>query len=98
MPRVMFSISYGIRQTERERYLALVRQLKEHVTTVGKKNYSVYEVKGKKNHFTEVFLTASVEEFDSLEDNQDEKTEQLVAQIQECVDDKGMRYSTLMEV
>jgi len=97
MPRVMFSISYGIRPAERERYLGLVRELKQHVTTVGKKNYSVFEVKGKKNHFSEVFVTESVEEFDRLEDDQDEKTEELVARIQECVDEKGMRYTTLVE-
>jgi hypothetical protein len=57
----------------------------------------VFEVKGKKNQFTEVFITNSIEEFDALEDNQDEKTEALVSRLEEFVDDEGMKYSTLIE-
>lgn len=94
----MFSISYTIKPELREKYLALIRELKEHVTSVAKKNYSVFEAKGRKNQFTEVFITQSVEEFDALEDNQDEKTADLVSKIEECVGEDGMKYSTLMEL
>jgi L-rhamnose mutarotase len=97
MPRVMFSISYTITADRRERYLGLIREMKQHLSSAGKKNYTVYEAKGKKNHFTEIFLTDSVEEFDALEDNQDERTQELVSKIEECVDSKGMKYSTLVE-
>jgi hypothetical protein len=71
--------------------------MKEHFTTVGKKNYSVFETRGKKNHFTEVFITNSVEEYDTLEDNQDEKTEALIGKLDEFIDENGMKYSTLLE-
>ena len=71
--------------------------MRDHFTTVGKKNYSVYEVKGKKNQFTEVFITSSIEEFDSLEDNQDEKTEELVGMLDDLIDEEGMKYTTLIE-
>ena len=98
MPRVMFTISYGIKPEVRDQYLDLTRQMHAHFTTVGKKNYSVYESKGKKNQFTEVFITNSVEEFDALEDNQDEKTVALVGRLEEYIDDEGMRYTTLIEV
>ena len=98
MARVMFMISYGIKAERREEYLALVKQLRDHLTTVGRKNYSVFEVKGKKNHFTEVFTTGSVEEYDALEDNLDDKAEQLEGQLEEFVDDEGMKYTTLIEV
>ena len=97
MPRVMFTISYGIKAELREAYLDLARQMKEHFTVVGNKNYTVFEAKGKKNQFTEVFITNSVEEFDALEDNQDEKTEALVSKLDEYIDGGGMKYSTLME-
>jgi hypothetical protein len=57
----------------------------------------VFETRGKKNHFTEVFITNSVEEYDTLEDNQDEKTEALIGKLDEFIDDNGMKYSTLLE-
>lgn len=97
MPRVMFTISYGIKPEMRDQYIALTKEMKDHFTTVGRKNYSVFESKGKKNQFTEVFITNSLEEFDALEDNQDEKTETLVRQLEEYVDADGMKYSTLVE-
>lgn len=98
MPRVMFSISYSIKPELREKYLGLLGEMKEHLTTVGQKNYSVFEAKGRKNSFTEVFITNSLEEFDALEDNQNEKTADLVSRIEECVGDEGMKYSTLVEL
>jgi len=97
MPRVMFTISYGVKPEMREQYLELARQMKEHLTTVGKKDYSVFEVKGKRNQFTEVFITNSIEDYDALEDNQDEKTESLVRRLEEFVDDEGMKYGTIIE-
>ena len=57
----------------------------------------MFETRGKKNHFTEVFITNSVEEYDTLEDNQDEKTEALIGKLDEFIDDNGMKYSTLLE-
>jgi hypothetical protein len=97
MPRVLFTISYGIKPELREEYLALVMSMKEHFTSVASKNYSVYEQKGKKNQFTEVFITNSVEEFDALEDDMDEKAEGMVSKLEEYVDESGMKYTTLIE-
>ncbi len=97
MPRVMFTISYGIKPDVRDQYLEHVKQLKQHFTATGKKNYSVFEVKGKKNQFTEVFITDSVEEFDALEDNQDDVTQSLVSKLEQFIDKHGMKYSTLIE-
>lgn len=97
MPRVMFTISYGIKPELREEYLALVKNMKDHFASVANKNYSVYEQKGKKNQFTEVFITNSVEEYDALEDDLDETTEAMVSKLEEYVDDGGMKYTTLIE-
>ncbi|MBP1647336.1 MAG: hypothetical protein H6Q30_781 [Bacteroidetes bacterium] len=97
MPRVMFTISYGIKPELREQYIGLTKEMREHFTNVGRKNYSVFEAKARKNQFTEVFITNSLEEFDALEDNQDEVTEALVRRLEEFVDDEGMKYSTLVE-
>jgi hypothetical protein len=98
MPRVMFTISYGIKTELREQYLEHAKQLKQHFTTSGKKDYSVFEVRGKRNHFTEVFITNSIEEFDALEDNQDEVTQSLVGKLEQFIDSRGMKYSTLVEM
>ena len=98
MSKVIFTISYGIKPELREQYLELVKEMREHFTNVGKKNYSVYETKGKKDQFTEVFITESVEEFDALEDNQDEKAENLVRALEKYIDNGGMKYTTLVEV
>ena len=97
MPRVLFSISYRIKPEHREQYLTYVRELKQHISQVRKKNYSVFETRGKANHFTEVFTTESMEDFDALDDNQDERTEDLVSKVEECVDQDGMKYQTLVE-
>ncbi len=97
MPKVMFTISYAIKPELREQYLGLTKEMREHFTTVGKKNYAVYEAKGKKNQFTEVFITNSIEEYDTLEDNQDEKTEALIGKLDDFIDENGMKYSTLLE-
>lgn len=98
MSRVMFTISYSIQPDQRESYLELIRELKEHFKSLGRQNYSVYEAKGRKNHFTEVFVTESIEEFDALEDNQDEKTQDLIQRLEGFVDQAGMKYSTMIEV
>jgi len=97
MPKVMFTIAYGIKPELREQYLEHVREMKQHFTSAGKKNYTVYEAKAKKNQFTEVFLTNSIEEFDALEDNQDELTASLVSKLDQYLDEQGMHYSTLVE-
>lgn len=97
MPRVLFTISYSIESQKREAYLQHVQTLKQHFASLGRTDYSVYEVKGKKNHFTEVFLAGSVEEFDALEDNHDEKAEELIRRLEEFVDKGGMKYSTMFE-
>lgn len=97
MPRVMFTISYGIKPESRNGYMELIQEMKEHLTTVAKKNYSVFEQKGKENHFTEVFITNSVEEFDTLEDDTDEKTNDMLSRLSQYIDDGGTKYATLFE-
>lgn len=97
MPKVIFTISYSIKPELREEYLALAREMRRHLTATANKNYSVYEAKNKKNHFTEVFITSSLEEYESLEDNMDEKTHELVSRLERFIDNGGMKYATLIE-
>jgi len=98
MPRIMFTISYSIIPEQRETYLGLIRQLRDHLVNTTKKNYAVYEMKGKRHHFTEVYMFGSQEEFDALDDTQDERTQELLTLLEGCIDENSKKYSTYAEV
>lgn len=97
MPRVLFMISYTIKPEHRSNYLMLITEIKSHVVNVGKNNYSVFEVKGKKNQFTEVYIFNSEEEFEALDDAQDPQTQELLGRLEPFVDG-NMKYTTALEV
>ena len=97
MAKVMFTISYQINPDKRDEYLALSKELKEYLMGTKGKNYSIYEQKGKKNSFAEVFVCNSIEEYDRLEDDQDEKLEGLVQRLEGMLFNGKMKYTTLIE-
>ncbi|MBI5646591.1 MAG: hypothetical protein HY962_06635 [Ignavibacteriae bacterium] len=98
MPRVIFSITYAVKPQAREEYLETVSALKNYLTLERGKDYSVFEVKGKPNQFSEVYICKSVEEFDALEDDSDDVTDQLINRIvNDFVKDGKTEYKTLIE-
>lgn len=97
MAKVIFTISYDIDPGKRQDYLALSQAMKEHFAQSNGKEYAIFEQKGKKNSFSEVFVFKSMEEYDRLED-QDERMAQLVQQLETLLVDGKMRYSTLVEL
>jgi hypothetical protein len=98
MPKVLLQISYDINPEKREQFLALVREMKSHFSQAREKNYAVYEQKGKKNSFVEEFTCASMEEYDALEDNLDEKSEDLVNKLESILKGGKAKYTTLTEI
>lgn len=98
MPKVILQISYEVSPHAREAYLALAREMRTQFVDVRKKQYSVYEVKGKKNSFVEEFVCQSMEEFDALEDNLDEKSEELVNRLEALLKEGKAKYTTLIEI
>jgi len=98
MPKVLLQISYDVDPEKREEYLALVKEMKNHFRVARKKDYVVYEQKGKKNSFVEQFTSSSLEEFDALEDDLDEKSEELVNQLEGLKKDGTTKYVTLAEI
>jgi quinol monooxygenase YgiN len=96
MGKVIFTISYDVNPAKRDEYLALVQSMKDHFVKTNGKEYSVYEHKGKKNSFSEVFLFKNMDEYDQLEE--DDEMSQLVAQLESVLLDRKMRYSTLVEL
>ena len=97
MAKVLFTISYDIQPEKRDEYLSLADEMARHLASTKGKNYSIYELKNKKNSFCEIFVCASREEYDQLEDDQDEKTEELVSKLETLVDGK-MKYSTMFGI
>ncbi|MBI3586344.1 MAG: hypothetical protein HY088_04350 [Ignavibacteriales bacterium] len=97
MPKVILQISYDIDPAKREDYVSLMNEIKSHFTQARKKDYSVYEQKGKKNSFVEQFVCNSLEEFDNLEDDLDDKSEELVNRLEELLGGGKAKYTTLVE-
>jgi quinol monooxygenase YgiN len=97
MGKVMFTISYDINPEKRDEFLALTVRMKQHLAQKNGKSYSIYEHKGKKNSFSEVFIFSSMEEYDQLED-QDEQMGQFVQELEQLMVNGKMKYSTLIEL
>ena len=97
MGKVIFTISYSINPDKREEYLALTKEMKAHIAQRSKASYSIYEQKGKKNTFTEVFIFNSMAEYDQLE-YQDDQTTDYMTRLESLLTGGKMKYSTLVEV
>jgi len=97
MPKVILQISYDIHPEKREEYLRLVQEMKAHFRGVRKKEYSVFEVKGRSQSFVEQFVCGSVAQYEALEDDLDDTTEELVNRLEGLLAKKA-KYSTLIEL
>jgi hypothetical protein len=98
MAKVILQISYDIEPEKRDEYLALLKEMKSHFRQVRKKNYTVFERKGKKHSFVEEFICSSMEEYDALEDDLDEKSEELVNRLESFLKNGKAKYTTLLEL
>lgn len=97
MPRVILTIAYTIKPEKRDEYLQLAKEMKEYFVNTKKKDYGVYEGKVKKNQFTEIFISQTMEDYEALDDNADDKAEALVNRLEEFIDGDGMKYNTIVE-
>ncbi|HEY5615723.1 MAG TPA: hypothetical protein VIL52_06840 [Bacteroidota bacterium] len=98
MPKVILQISYDIRPEKFDQYAKLVQEMKAHFVDAKKKDYTVFEQRGKKNAFVEQFVCKSMEEFDALEDDLDEKGEELVNRLESMLQEGKSKYITLSEI
>ena len=98
MSKVILQISYEIKPDKREEYLALATEMKHHFAGEQKKNYTIFEQKGKKNFFIEEFVCNSIEEYEALEDGMTESSEELVNRLETYLKEGKARYATLVEV
>ncbi len=97
MAKVIFSIQYEINDEKRNEYISTAKELKTLLKAEGLENYSIYEVKGKKNHFQEVYIFNTEEAYENFDDNQNERINILINKISEMTIDNSSRYTTLIE-
>jgi hypothetical protein len=97
MAKVIFTISYEVNAQKRDEFLALSQAMKAHVAKTNGKEYSIFEQKGKKNSFSEVFVFNSLDDYNQLDD-QDEQMNELVQKLEGLLVDGKMKYTTLIEV
>lgn len=98
MSRVKFLVQYEILQDKRKEYINAIAELKNLLKAEGLEDYSVFEIKGKPNHFLEQYLFVSEEAFENFDDNNDERTSILINKIGEMTVDHSTKYTTLVEL
>lgn len=99
MSRILFEINYNVLPEKRDEYLSVIKELQEHIRTNSHKNYLVVEDKNRKNNFTEMYICEDENEYESLEDNTDDKVFELTNKLfSELVVDKKAKYTTHYEV
>ena len=98
MGKVLLSIRYEIQPAKRDEYLSVVKELKSVLKTDGLENYSVFEVKGKANHFEEIYTYSSVKAYEEADDSENERINILINKITEMTTDNSTKYTTLYEV
>lgn len=98
MAKVIFNIQYEIESEKRDEYFKVVKELKSLLKGEGLEDYSVYEVKGKANHFHEIYTFNSPEAYEQFEDDQDERTNILINKLNSFTKGNSTKYITLNEV
>ena len=98
MSKIIFTIQYEIEENKREEYLTIVRELKNLIKVDGLQDYSVYEVKGKPNHFEEIYSFNSSEAYENFDDNQNERISILLNKLTDITKGNSTKYTTLNEI
>ncbi len=98
MPKVIFTIQYEIESDNRNEYLGVIKELKNLLKAEGLEDYSVYEVKGKSNHFEEIYTFTSPEAYEEFDDNQSERINILISKLNDLTTGNSTKYTTLTEL
>jgi hypothetical protein len=98
MPRVKFLVQYEILQDNRKEYVNAIAELQNLLKAEGLESYSVFEIKGKPNHFQEQYIFSSEESFENFDDNNDERISILINKISEMTVEHSTKYTTLIEL
>ncbi|HBB24749.1 MAG TPA: hypothetical protein DCZ59_00630 [Bacteroidetes bacterium] len=67
MSKVLFSVSYSIPDGKRSEYLAAVASVRDFYAS-SDVQFSLYETKGKHNHFQEVYVYPNADAYEASDD------------------------------
>lgn len=98
MSKVVFAIKYEIIEEKLIEYLDVIRELKNIVKAEGLESYRVFEVKGKKNNFEEIYYFENKEAYDNFDDDPDERVDLLMNKLSDIIKPHTTEYLTLNEV
>jgi|SRR3972149_3267545 len=98
MSKVLLSIRYEIETSKRDEYLSVIKELKNILKSDGLESYSVYEIKGKPNHFEEIYIYNSVQAYEDADDSENERINILISKISEMTTGNSTKYNTMYEV
>lgn len=98
MSKVVFTVQYEVKEDQLNNYFQSIREMKSLVKTEGLEQYSVYQVKGKKNTFAELFVFRNAEFYEQYEDNIDERLSVLLSKIETLKVHGTTRYTTQEEL
>ena len=98
MAKVIFNIQYELKPDKKDEYLSVVKELKILLKADGLEDYSVFEVKGKGNHFQEAYTFASEEAYEAFDDNQNERINILINKLSDLTVENSTKYTTLYEL
>jgi len=98
MSKVIFNVQYEVDNSKVEEFQSIINELKILLNAEGLEDYSVYEVKGKSNHFQEQYTFTTEEAFEAFDDNTDERINILVNKLNDLTVDHSVKYITLNKI
>ena len=98
MSKVIFTIQYELRDGQEDQYTSVINELKNLLNADGLEDYSVFEVKGKKNHYQEQYTFSSEEAFEAFDDDNDERINILINKLSDLTVDHTSKYITLNKI
>lgn len=98
MSKVIFTIQYELEKDKQEEYLSIIHELKNLLKADGLEDYTVFNVKGKSDHFQEQYTFTSEEAFEAFDDDNDERINILINQLSDLTIDRSTKYMTLSEI
>ena len=97
MAKVIFTTTYEVLPAARGAYLSLAEEMKNYFQNTQNKDFNIYELRGKKNVFSEVFVCQNEEEYEVLEDTMDDEWQRLLQRLQAYMIEGKTQYSVLVE-
>lgn len=97
MPKVIFTVSYEIHSSAINAYISLADDMKKYLTKTQNKNFSVYQMDGKENLFTEFYICENESEYETLEDSMDDDWNSLQQRLQPFIVEGTIKCSTFFE-